>query len=475
MTRLMAWKIAGAVLLLCGATAIGAQAQTFDTLVTFEGMNGASPVEMSLAQGTDGNLYGTTETGGTHANVALCGGGCGTVFRVTTSGTLTTLYNFCVARLTCADGAIPQAGLIQAADGNFYGTTLFGGAAEAGTIFRITPEGGLTNLHTFKGADGAMPEGKLVQAVDGNLYGTTSSGGSNGGGTIFKVTNSGALLTVYNFCSLANCADGNGPTGLIQATDGNFYGTTYQGGVYENYGTVFRFTPSGKLITLHSFDPAEAGGSEAPLVQASDGKLYGTTGGIGFIFRITLAGEFATIYKFCSQNGCPGGYGSRGLMQATDGNLYGTDPAGGIWDCGDGCGTVFNFSPPGVFAILHSFDGVDGASPFGSLLQDTNGVFYGTTTYGASGFGTLFSLSMGLGPFVAFVQPAGAVGGTAEILAQGLTGTSSVLLNETPATFTVVSDTYIKARVPAGATTGYVTVTTPSGVLTSNVPFQVIP
>jgi uncharacterized repeat protein (TIGR03803 family) len=199
------------------------------------------------------------------------------------------------------------------------------------------------------------------------------------------------------------------------------------------------------------------------------------------VFKIAPQGTLTTLYIF---EGPDGGDLTTALVQATDGNFYGTTYAGGVYSskCSlGGCGTVFQITPAGTLTTLHYFDVTDGGNP-GGLLQFTNGSFYGGTAAGGdpacnvdpNGCGTLFSLS-GLGPFVTFVRGAGRVGQAFGILGQGLTGTTSVLLNGTPASLTVVSDTFIKAKVPTGATTGYVTVTTPSGTLTSNVPFHVIP
>jgi uncharacterized repeat protein (TIGR03803 family) len=168
-------------------------------------------------------------------------------------------------------------------------------------------------------------------------------------------------------------------------------------------------------------------------------------------------------------------------IQATDGNLYGTTFFGGNLSCDSryGCGTVFRIEPTGALTTLHSFCDPpcnDGAWPLAGLIQATDGTFYGAASSGGSmGDGTIFSLSMGLAPFLAFVQDYGKVGQTGGILGQGFTGTTGVSFNGTSATFTVISDTYLTATVPAGATTGYVTVATPSGTLTSNVPFHVIP
>jgi uncharacterized repeat protein (TIGR03803 family) len=213
----------GKVLVLCATTAIGLTAQTFTTLHSFEITDGESPLG-GLAQGADGNFYGTTYYGGASDD--------GTVFQITPSGTLATLHSF---EGNPTDGAEPQAGLVQATNGDFYGTTRIGGAWGDGAIFKITPSGKLTMLHSFCSqagcADGANPEAGLVQATNGDLYGTTESYGDGSGGTVFKITSSGTLTTLYAFCSKSGCTDGANPeAGLIQAADGDFYGTTFGGG-----------------------------------------------------------------------------------------------------------------------------------------------------------------------------------------------------------------------------------------------------
>src|SRR5208282_489012 len=257
--------------------------------------DGSLPAFNRLVQGANGDFYGTTQNGGANNNGACIYGGsgiqgCGTVFSITPSGTLTTLYNFC-SQSNCTDGNYPQAGLVLGTDGNFYGTTLEGGVSYycggqpestgCGTVFRITPSGTLTTLHSFDGTDGRQP-GALVQGTDGNLYGTTINGGANGPntGTVFRITPGGTLTTLYNFCSQSGCADGSNPdwgAALVQGTDGNFYGTTEDRGgqqTYEN-GTIFKITPSGTLTTLYTF--AEGQGSpQSSLIQATDGNLYGT-------------------------------------------------------------------------------------------------------------------------------------------------------------------------------------------------------
>jgi uncharacterized repeat protein (TIGR03803 family) len=484
MTRLSAWKTFFAIFLLSAATAIIAPGQTFNTLLSFDRTDGSSPDLLSLVQGTDGNFYGTTYGGGAN--------NFGTAFRITPGGMLTTLHSF-----DKIDGRGPSSGLVQTHNGDFYGTTIYGGvgndgtvASNYGTVFKITQGGSLTTLYSFcaqtKCADGANPTGTLLQASDGNLYGTTSSYGNKLPGTVFKMTPGGELTTLHTFCSLPSCADGFFPVaGLLQATDGALYGTTFAGGA-NNYGTVFKITPAGTLTTLHSFDGTDGANPYAgTLLQATDGALYGTTfagggsnndcnGGCGTVFKMTLAGTLTTLYSFCSQFECADGiWPYTGLAQGTDGNFYGTTYGGGgiFWPYG----TVFKISPEGKLTTLRSFHGMDGAHPIGGLLQATNGEFYGTTPAGGGDEeGTVYSLSVGLGPFVKLERDSGKVGQTGGILGQGFTGTTSVSLNGTPASFTVVSDTFIRATVPPGATTGYVTVVTPSGTLTSNVPFRVL-
>lgn len=493
MSKLNGWKLACSVSALLATMATAAPAQTFSTLSDFKGPDGAFPYFVALIQGADGAFYGTTGSGG---KSPTCGpDGCGTAFKITPDGTLTS------QDLTNAKGYAPAAGVILAMDGNFYGTTQSGGVHGSGTILASTHSGTLTTLYSFctQGypcADGSQPASGLVQGVDNSFYGTTAVGGdgtacspSEGCGTIFKITSGGKLTTLYSFCMQSNCSDGSSPLGaLVQSVDGSFYGTTYFGGTGQcagGCGTVFKVSPTGKLTILHSFNYYDDGAGPEGLAEGGDGSFYGVahSGGAhgeGTTFGITPDGTLTTLYSFC-----PGGYpcvdgtGPTGtLIQATDGKLYGLTEYGGAADRG----TIFQITGQGVLTTLHSFDNTDGAFPEGSLLQATSGMFYGTTDQGgdlacdpAYGCGTVFSLDMGLAPFVSFVRAAGKVGQTGGILGQGLTGTTSVMLNGVPANFTVVSDTYIRATVPPGAATGYVTVTTPSGVLKSNVPFHVIP
>ncbi|HZW96999.1 MAG TPA: choice-of-anchor tandem repeat GloVer-containing protein [Candidatus Eremiobacteraceae bacterium] len=467
-------KMVCIVSVFCAATAIISPAQTkFSSLFSFEGTNGANPHYVDLVQGIDGELYGTTYSGT---------GDGGKVFKITTAGKLTTLYSFCSKGEPCTDGAQPDAGLMLATNGSFYGTTMNGGADGDGTVFEITSAGKLTTLHSFDSTAGAEPEVGLIQATNGNLYGTASSGGTGDVGTIFEITPAGTFTSLLSF----DGANGDYPDArLLQGTNGNFYGTTYE--VSSGDGTVFEITPAGKLTTLHTFHTLDGGGPMGALIQATNGNFYGTTvgGGAhlggGTVFEITPAGKLTTLYSFCSESDCKDGSTPyAGLIQATDGNLYGTTFSGGAntTACNGGCGTLIKITTAGKLTTLYNFcaksNCTDGSSPQGGLLQDTNGNFYGTTYYGGTdGIGTIFSLSVGLGPFVKALPASGKVGAAVIILGTNLTGTTKVSFNGTEAAFTVVSATEIKTTVPTGASTGSVTVVTPSGTLKSNVEFRI--
>jgi uncharacterized repeat protein (TIGR03803 family) len=462
--------LVSAVFLMCIATTAASSAQTFKSLASFDGTNGYYPHDVSPVQGFDGDFYGTTLGYASNA---------GTIFKIDAKGTLTSLHSFDFFD----DGAYPWAGLALGFDGNFYGTTSQSGGNGSGTVFKFTAGGTLTTLYNFCAqtncTDGSTPQAGLVQATDRNFYGTTYSGGANGYGTIFKITAGGTLTTLYSF----NNSDGADPyAGLVQGVDGNFYGTTQYGGAYD-YGTVFKITPGGTLTTLHSFDYTDGANPLATLLQASDRNFYGTTEGggtngncpegCGTVFKVTPTGTLTTVYSFCAQTNCTDGqYPLAGLVQATNGNFYGE--AAGVYGINPNYGTVFTITPGGSLTTLHSFDGSDGWLPTGGLVQVTDGSFYGTTQLGGTdGFGTIFSLAVGLSPFVETLPPSGAVGAKVVILGNNLTGTTAVKFDGTAATFTVVSATEIRTTVPTGAKSGKVQVTTPHGTLTSNVVFTV--
>jgi uncharacterized repeat protein (TIGR03803 family) len=278
-----------------------------------------------LIQGSDGNFYGTTASGGTN--------GRGTVFKIMPSGTESVLYSFPVG------SSEPYTGVIEGSDGNFYGTTGANGVSDDGTVFTVTPSGSETVLHIFPktGSDGEIPYAGLIQGSDGNFYGTTYNGGANGLGTVFKVTPSGTETVLYSF---AGGSDGEHPyAGVIQGGDGNFYGTTYQGGTSGD-GTVFKLTPAGTETVLYTFAGGSSDGAnpEAGLTQGTDGNFYGNTyqggaGGVGIVFKLTPSGTETILHIFAGGSG-DGANPSANLVLGSDGNLYGSTGAGGTGDHG---------------------------------------------------------------------------------------------------------------------------------------------
>src|ERR1039458_3293117 len=468
-----------ALLVLCVITAIASPAQ-FTTLHTFDGTDGGTP-DGALVQGIDGNLYGTTEAAGAN--------GAGTVFKMTTGGTLTTLYDFC-SQPSCADGANPNAGLVQDTDGNFYGTT-FGndnptcGGSGCGTVFKITPGGTLITLHSFCAKssclDGANPTAALVQGTDGNLYGTTSAMGKYLEGTVFKITTSDKLTTLHTF----NGTDGNSPYGGgIQGIDGNFYGTTGYGGADGN-GTVFKMTSTGKLTTLHSFKGADGANPYGGLVQLPyplRPLLYGATyaggdNGDGTIFEIAPTGNLHNQYSFCSLAACADGANPSAGLQTFGNIAFGTTSYGGA--IGDG--VLFEFFLGGLeyvtdYSFCSKTDCADGDFPLAALVEDTNDNLYGTTSGGGNGFGTVFTYPSGAPkPFVEPLPNYGKVGASIQILGTNLTGATKVTLGGVNAVFKVVSASLITATVPAGAQLAFVEVSFTWGVEESNGYFLVTP
>jgi uncharacterized repeat protein (TIGR03803 family) len=457
--------IAAAIVLVSAAmSAPSATAQTFTLLHTFGGgaTDGYQP-QAGLVQATNGDLYGTTSSGGSDDN--------GVVFKVSPSGTVTTVLSFDYATNN-NDGSQPYAGLVQDSNGDLYGTTDAGGTSAQGTVFKMTLGGALTTLVSFSAnADGSFPRAAMIRASNGSLYGTTYLGGNNGVGVVFKMTASGKLTTVHSF---NGSSDGGDPVaGLVQAANGDFYGTTYYGGASgagTGTGTVFKLTTRGKYTTLFSFCEmgvttcTDGSNPAASLVHATNGNLYGTTAngganGYGSVFKISPAGTFATVHSFDFADGATP---VAGLIQATDGNFYGTTSGGGA----AGAGTVFSMTPAGAITTLYMFcsqaNCADGGMPNAGLLQATDGNFYGTTfeNVSGSGGGTVFKLSTGLSPFVEPQTTSGKVGTSVKILGSDLTGATSVTFNGTTATFTV-------------ATSGSIAVTTPRGTLDGNKIFTV--
>jgi uncharacterized repeat protein (TIGR03803 family) len=449
---------------LCMFAATTASAQTFTVITSFNSTNGRSP-EGFLVQGIDGNLYGTTLEG-------IAGKNHRNLFKVSTGGTLSILYNFC-HRSGCPDGAYPNAGLMLAPNGYLYGTTEGGGLNNGGTVFKVSPTGVLTTLYRFSsdGKNGYAPS-PLMQATNGHFYGTTMYGGATNGGVIFEITPKAVVSLLHSF----DGTDGSVPGGLVQATNGILYGTTQFGGT-SNLGTVYEITTAGLLTKLHDFTGTDGAWPSGLLIQAQDGNLYGATlqdgaNGGGTIFRISPSGKLTTIYSFCSLYGCYDGNLPSQLIQATDGNFYGTTLHGGVGSYPYNGGTIFKLTPDGQLTTLYSLCSeyicTNDALPItpSALMQATDGNFYGVTRIGGvGGRGEVFSLSTGLKPFVKTVPTNGRGGATVIILGTDFTGAAGVSFNGIAANFTTVSNTEITTTVPVGASTGTVTVTTASGSL----------
>jgi len=378
-----------------------ANADTIEVIYSFKGGSDGMWPQAGLIADTSGNLFSTTHFGG---GAKYCTLGCGTVFEVTPAGEETILYAFKGG----SDGYVPEAGLLADKKGDFYGTTVIGGAASEGTVFKLTANHE-KQLVAFTGSNGKFPLGGLVADNKGNLFGTTIEGGSNcigGCGIVFKLAPDGTETVRYSFCKRKNCADGEGPSaGLIADTSGNLYGTTANGGVNctlqvpYGCGTVFKMTPAGKESVLYAFKGGSDGANPvAGLIADEEGNLYGTTenggaGNAGTVFRISTNGTEAVLHSFCSL--CQdGALPLAGLIEDKVGNLYGTTVEGGS-GCGYlGCGTIFRISPSGTETVFHSFGGgYGGAFPYGGLTADGKGDLYGTTeTGGADDFGTVFVL-----------------------------------------------------------------------------------
>ena len=407
---------------------IGAQTPTLTVLHDFTRLDGSNPTN-GLLLASDGNFYGTTPFGGPGT---FDGADYGTVFRITPTGEFTNLVNF-----TSDNGTNPYAPLFEGSDGNLYGTTAGGGPlgpTRNGTVFEMTTAGVLTTLLEFPYdpmtdtfPDGLSPQAALVQGTDGNYYGTTVGGGIFGHGTIFEMSPAGTLLQSVAV-SQSNGEPGDPRAPLIQASNGNFYGTSYQGGGDTNGGTIFEFTPAGVVTVLHSFTANAGDPGNRPydgLLEGSDGNFYGTTeyGGtaeLGTVFKITPSGDFTVLVNFTGPNGSQP---FASLIQAADGNFYGTTSLGGT----DSYGTIFRVTPAGDFTTIYNFANNEafGAFPRAALVQGNDGNLYGTTMGGgANGVGTIFALDLNLANPLTLVSAASVKGGFAIDLP--LTGTPGI-------------------------------------------------
>jgi len=385
------------------ASALGVDAQVLQTLCSFNYTNGDGPMA-GLTLGNDGNFYGTTQYGGSGLD------GSGTVFQLTTNGTLTTLASF----NGVTEGG-PVASLTLGNDGNFYGTTEGDGGGN-GTVFQLKTNGTLTTLVLFNEANGSGPLGGLTLGNDGNFYGTTAGDG-NVNGTVFQMTTYGTVTTLDSF-SFTNGATPR--AGLALGPDGKFYGTTWTGGA-NALGTVFQVATNGSLTTLMSFNGTNGEWPMAALTLGSDGRFYGTTDGggaysEGTVFAITTNGALSTLASF---NGSNGSSPQAALALGPDGNFYGTASAGSVGS--SYYGTVFKVTPAGTLTTLAYFDRTNGANPHSGLTLGPDGNFYGTTYFGGSNNqGTVFRLM--LPPVVRTTLDLQLSGGNVQLNLAGATG-----------------------------------------------------
>ncbi len=459
-------------LLVLALAAVRAPAQQI--LYTFVGPPdaGGPSAPGVIALGRDGNFYSTTLFGGSS--------NCGTIFKLTQAGSLTVMWSF-----PCEHPAHPLSGLTLGTDGDFYGTAsdfCYGSFPDFclsnygnGSVFKISPSGTVpTTLHSFDNNDGAYPEAPPVQATDGNFYGTTSQGGVNNLGTVYKITPSGGFTSLYSF----DGTHGVGPaTPLVLGSDGNLYGTTSSGGSGTcGCGTVFRITTKGKLTTLYSFDGILAENPGSALIQANNGDFYGTTigntsatscanGACGTLYKITSQGKFTVVHAFSQSDGVY--FPIAGVALGSDGNFYGVSPRAAF-----NLAIIYRITPAGEFTQLAAL-GVN-SDPQVTPIQDTNGILYGEDFSGGdAGYGEFYSLNLSLKSFVTLVPFAGKVGKTVGILGHGFKTTTAVSFNGVAANYTIKSSTFLEATVPSGATTGKVTVTRSNGKLVSEQNFQV--
>jgi len=404
------------VLLLAAVAA--SQTRTLTVLHTFTGgADGANPMS-EIIRDSAGNLYGTTQHGG---STTFCGGiGCGTVFKIDSHGNETVLYSFTGG----ADGSVPLGGVIRDSAGNLYGTTIVGGASGCGIVFKLDRNGNESTLYTFTClADGGYPSGSLVRDTAGNLYGTTVGGGNFncvqgfGGscGTVFKLDPTGTETVLYSF---QGTTDGSMPfAGVVMDGAGNLYGTASNGGHEDpnafcdafGCGTIFKIDATGAFNVLYTFLGGKDGDEpRGPVALDGTGNLYGTafrspnstscSFGCGVIFKVNSAGKETVLDTFVGGNKAASPEQSK-LLRGTGGVIWGTTPLGGA----SGEGVMYRVDPGGKETDLHIFTGgADGGTPVGGVVRDSAGNFYGQTAYGGdktcspgggTGCGTVYKIA----------------------------------------------------------------------------------
>ncbi|MBZ5614164.1 MAG: IPT/TIG domain-containing protein [Acidobacteriia bacterium] len=462
-----------AVLVMFAGAAVPAQAQTPTLLYTFMQTTEACAPRGNIVQGRDGNMYG----GG-----ASCGAnGTGAIYKISPAGAESVFYNFPQQWTNCGG-----AGLTLGSDGNFYGACEGGNPATGmGSIFRLTPAGVFTDLHDFTGANGdSLPVYPPIQASDGNFYGV-SGNEVQVCGNVYRLTPAGVYTNLHAF-SGSDCHSSN----LFQASDGNLYGTLANCTVVQGAGCVYKISTTGVFKEIHDFTFATGQTPCTGLIQGKDGKLYGATNegaanGSGNIYKMTTAGVATDLHDFnnATDASCVNNVGPPvSLLQVADGTFYGVNPAYGP----NGNGSIYKLTSANVFsAFLFPNPPVDGSLPSSTLIQNTNGLVYGTTPGGGGGGscpqvcqGAFFSVATGDKLFVSLepTEKAGYVGASVGMFGQGFSSASVVKFGGVAATSVTRSGTaYLTAVVPTGAHTGAVTVTTGTTTLTSPQTYKVKP
>jgi uncharacterized repeat protein (TIGR03803 family) len=384
-SRITAILAFAGLLMLCATQP--APAQTLKALYSFTGAADGGDPFPAVIRDAAGNLYGTTD----YAGAAFAG----VVFKVSKTGQETVLYNFC-SLSACTDGQYPYAPLVRDAAGNLYGTTQYGGTAGLGVVFQLSVTGTETVLHSFTGgADGALPYGGLFRDKAGNLYGTTESGGKANLGVVFKISKAGKETVLHSFTGAVN--DGSEPASASFYMDakGNLYSVTSHGGT-ANEGVLYKLSPKRKLTVLHSFTAGTTDGCYpygTPAVDAH-GNMYGGTGGcgtsnLGVVWKVSKNGTEKILHNFAGAS--DGQSPLAGVILDKAGNIYGTTNTGGA----SGFGTAFEVNKNGKFILLHAFTGgTDGKYLYGGLILDPKGRIYGTTINGGTGgYGTVWRIT----------------------------------------------------------------------------------
>ena len=459
-----------------GAAVVSAQAQTPTVLYRFAGFNGDGCVPRgNIVQGRDGNMYGGSST--------ICGGpGSAAIYKISPAGAESLFFTFPFNWTNCG-----AAGITLGGDGNFYGACETGNPATGmGSIFRITPAGVFTDLHDFDGTHGdSFPVYPPIQGVDGNFYGVAGNE-VQVCGNVYKLTPAGVYTNLHTFVFNNECHSSN----LVQASDGNLYGTLANCALAGSVGCVYKISTKGVFKEIHGFPVTTGNVPCTGLIQGKDGKLYGATqqgaaNGNGNIYKMTTAGVATDIHDFnnATDASCVNNIGPPvNLLQVTDGSFYGVNPAFGP----NGTGSIYTLTSANVFsAFLFPNPPVEGDLPSSTLIQNTNGLVYGTTPSGGGGacfggacLGTFFSVATGDAPFVNLepTQKTGNVGASVGMFGQGFSGASVVKFGGVAATSVTLSGTtYLTAVVPAGAHTGAVTVTTGGSTLKSPQTYKVTP